>query len=174
VSPSQPDNQAFGLARPAVLIERAGSLSLVVGRYSVPATLARLNALATEADGKVTGGAPTAAGGVEATETLTIEMPAAAFPALLKATQALGRVSRLTTSETNVAGTYAALQAQIGALETDRHSDETSMTETLSASDLRQMKVKSSSVQSQITRLQGRLAALTNETRLARLMVRVR
>jgi hypothetical protein len=162
---------ADAIGQPA-RIEQTGSLDLRVGRGAVSATVDRLDALAGANDGFVatsqthsgtSGGAPSG--------TVTLEVPVASFSAVLGEAEALGKVSQLTTSATDVTAQYVDLQSQITALEASRQQYLTIMTKASSIGDVLAVQAQLNSLQSQIQQLQGQLAVLGSETDYSKVTV---
>jgi hypothetical protein len=171
LSQSPPVPGADAIGQPA-RIEQTGSLDLRVGRGAVSATVDRLDALAGANDGFVatsqthsgtSGGAPSG--------TVTLEVPVASFSAVLGEAEALGKVSQLTTSATDVTAQYVDLQSQITALEASRQQYLTIMTKASSIGDVLAVQAQLNSLQSQIQQLQGQLAVLGSETDYSKVTV---
>jgi hypothetical protein len=146
-------------------IEQIGSLDLTVARGALSATVERLNALAA-ANGGFVANSQThsgASGGVPS-GTVTIEVPVANFSAALHEAQALGKVSQLTTTATDVTAQYVDLQSRITALEASRQQYLTIMTKASSIGDVLAVEAQLDTLQSQIEQLQGQLSVLSSET----------
>jgi hypothetical protein len=86
------------------------------------------------------------------------------FGAVLKATEALGKPSAVTTKATDVTSQYVDLQSRITALQASRQQYLTIMTKASSVGDVLAVQAQLDSLQSQIEQLQGQLAVLDSET----------
>jgi len=150
-------------------IEQTGSLDLRVGRGDLSATVDQLSALAA-ANGGFVANSQTHSGGVDGAPsgTVTLQVPVASFSAVLRQAQALGKVSQLTTSATDVTGQYVDLQSRITALEASRQQYLTIMTRASSIGDVLAVQAQLDTLQSQIEQLQGELAVLGSETDYSR------
>jgi hypothetical protein len=151
-------------------IEQTGSLDLTVARGRLSATMTRLADLATTFDGFVANSQTQSGGPGAPSGTVTLQIPVATFPAVLKEAQSLGHTSQLTTKATDVTGQYVDLQARITALEASRQQYLTIMTRASSIGDVLAVQAQLDSLQSQIEQLQGQLGLLTSETTYATLI----
>jgi hypothetical protein len=146
-------------------VEQTGSLDLTVPRGALNQSMAKLSALATTYDGFVANsqmhsGSP----GDPPSGTVTLEVPVANFGAVLKATEALGQPSSVTTKATDVTSQYVDLQSRITALQASRQQYLTIMTKAASVGDVLAVQAQLDGLQSQIEQLQGQLAVLDSET----------
>jgi Domain of unknown function (DUF4349) len=168
---SAPDNvKSFGtlpagaVGQPAK-IEQTGSLDLTVPRGSLDQSMAKLSALATTYDGFVANSQMhSGSAGDPPSGTVTLEVPVANFGVVLKATEALGQPSSVTTKATDVTSQYVDLQSRITALEASRQQYLTIMTKASSVGDVLAVQAQLDGLQSQIEQLQGQLALLDSET----------
>ena len=102
---------------------------------------------------------------------MTLQVPVASFATVLKAAEALGKASRLTTKATDVTAQYVDLQSRITALEASRQQYLTIMTKASSIGDVLAVQAQLDSLQSQIEQLQGQLSVLGSETAYSTLIV---
>jgi hypothetical protein len=102
---------------------------------------------------------------------VTLQIPVANFSAALTATEALGKVSGLTTKATDVTAQYVDLQSRIAALEDSRQQYLTIMTKASSIGDVLAVQAQLDSLQSQIEQLQGQVNVLASETSYSTLTV---
>jgi Domain of unknown function (DUF4349) len=162
---SSSDALPAGAVGQAAKIEQTGSLDLTVSRGALGTAMAKLSALATTYDGFVANSQMhSATAGDPATGTVTLEVPVANFGAVLKATEAMGQPSSVTTKATDVTSQYVDLQSRITALQASRQQYLTIMTKASSVGDVLAVQAQLDALQSQIEQLQGQLAVLDSET----------
>ncbi len=155
-------------------IIQTGALDLVVRKGALSSTLTSLTALATRADGTVAkSDANAEAGASTPNASITLEVPQADFPSVLKEAQALGHNTKLTTRATDVTGNYVDLGSRITSLEASRQQYLTIMAKATSISDILAVQAQLDTLESQIEQLQGQLSLLTNQTTYATLTVTV-
>jgi hypothetical protein len=157
-------------------IEQTGSLSLSVGRGDLSKTMTQLSLLAGSFNGFVANsetesGAITADGAPNGS--ITLQVPVDSFAQVLKAAQALGRTTSLTTKATDVTGQYVDLQAQITSLQASRQQYLIIMTKATSVGDVLAVQSQLDSIESQIEQLQGQLQLLTSQTAYSTLNISV-
>jgi hypothetical protein len=147
-------------------IEQTGSLDLAVARGALSKSMAKVSALAATYNGFVAN-SQTQSGtsaGEPPSGTVTLQIPVANFGAALKAVEALGTPSSLTTKATDVTAQYVDLQSRITALQASRQQYLTIMTKASSVGDVLAVQAQLDGLQSQIEQLQGQLAVLDSET----------
>ena len=156
-------------------IEQTGTLGLSVRHGALGHAMSQLSALATAYGGFVassqtqsgagTGGAPYGS--------VTLQVPVDSFDAAVKAAQALGKTTSLTTKATDVTAQYVDLQSRIAALEVSRQQYLTILSKATTVGDILAVQTQLDSIQSQIEQLQGQLQVLTSETSYSTLAVTV-
>jgi hypothetical protein len=154
-------------------IEQTGSLDLTVPRGALSSTVTKLTTLASTYDGFVASSQTQSNGpaGGTPSATVTLQVPVAAFSALLTQAKSLGHTSSLTTKATDVTGQYVDLQAQITALQASRQQYLTIMAKATSIGDVLAVQAQLDTLQSQIQQLQGQLGVLQSETDYSTLTV---
>jgi hypothetical protein len=146
-------------------IEQTGSLDLTVAAGALAQSMTKLASLATTYGGFVANSqTQSGSAGNPPSGTVTLQIPVANFGAALKATEALGRPSALTTKATDVTSQYVDLQSRITALQASRQQYLTIMTKASSIGDVLAVQAQLDGLQSQIEQLQGQLAVLNSET----------
>lgn len=161
-----------GLTGQSAKIEETGSLTLIVPGSRIQQDLARLSAVAAGSGGFVaTSELDTGAGGVPSQGTITLQVPQAAFQAVVAQARGLGKVSSLNSQATDVTGQYVDLQARISALEASRQQYLTIMAKATSIGDVLSVQNQLDNLQQQIEQLQGQLNVLDNQTTYATLSV---
>jgi hypothetical protein len=156
-------------------IEQTGSLSLQVPAGALSSTITKLTTLALDSHGFVAH-SQTKAGGAAGTApvgSITLQVPEASFPIVLRQAQALGKSLQLTTRATDVTGQYVDLQSRITALQASRQQYLTILARATTISDILAVQAQLDSLQSQIEQLQGEFQVLTNETTYSTLTVAV-
>ncbi len=156
-------------------IEQTGTLGLSVGQGDLGRTMTRLTSLAGAYGGFVatsqtqsgagTGGAPYGS--------ITLQVPVDDFTTVLKAAQALGRTTDLTTKATDVTGQYVDLQSRLTALEDSRQQYLTILAKATTVGDVLAVQEQLDGIQSQIEQLQGQLNLLDSQTSYSTLTVGV-
>ncbi len=156
-------------------IEQTGTLGLTVGHGELGRAMTRLTGLAGAYGGFVAnsqtqsgadaGGAPNG--------TVTLQVPVDNFATVLKAAQAVGKTSSLTTKANDVTGQYVDLQARVAALEASRQQYLTIMTKATTVGDVLAVQSQLDTIQFQIEQLQGQLNVLGSETSYSTLTVNV-
>jgi hypothetical protein len=146
-------------------IEQTGSLDLTVPRGALAKSMAELSSLATAYGGFVANSQmQSGSAGDPPSGTVTLQIPVANFGSALKATEALGKPSSVTTKATDVTGQYVDLQSRITALQASRQQYLTIMTKASTVGDVLAVQAQLDGLQSQIEQLQGQLAVLDSET----------
>jgi len=155
-------------------IQQTGSLDLTVAKGALSTTLGKLTSLAATYGGFVANSqTQSSSPGNGPGGTVTLQVPVANFSAVLKAAEALGKVSGLTTKATDVTAQYVDLQSRITALEDSRQQYLTIMTKASSIGDVLAVQAQLDSLQSQIEQLQGQLNVLGSETAYSTLVAQV-
>jgi hypothetical protein len=173
-TPTVPSLPGGAVGQPAK-IEQTGTLGLAVRRGALGHTMSQLSALATAYGGFVassqtqsgagSGGAPYGS--------VTLQVPVANFDAAVKAAQALGKTSSLTTKATDVTSQYVDLQSRIAALEESRQQYLTILSKATTVGDVLAVQTQLDAIQSQIEQLQGQLQVLASQTSYSTLAVTV-
>ncbi|HEY3843497.1 MAG TPA: DUF4349 domain-containing protein [Acidimicrobiales bacterium] len=171
-APNLPDDAVGQSAR----IEQTGSLDLKVPKGALTNTMTKLTNLAAFYSGFVSN-SQTQTGATSATGSpsgsVTLEVPVANFPAVLKTAKSMGSTTQLSTKATDVTGQYVDLQQRITALQASRQQYLTIMAKATSIGDVLAVQAQLDSLQSQIEQLQGQLQVLTSETAYSTLTVAV-
>ena len=170
-SPSLPSGAVNQNAR----IEQTGTLAVSVGQGRLGASMDRLEVLAG-ANGGFVASSQTQSGrgaGGSPYGSVTLEVPVGSFQATLKAAEALGRPTNVSTKATDVTGQYVDLQARIASLEASRQQYLTIMSRATTVGDVLAVQAQLDSIQSQIEQLQGQLQVLTAETSYSTLSVTI-
>jgi hypothetical protein len=102
---------------------------------------------------------------------VTLQIPETAFYTAIAQVRALGKVSSLSTSATDVTGQYVDLEAQITALEDSRQQYLTIMTKATTIGGILAVQAQLDNLQSQLQQLQSQLKDLSSETTYATLTV---
>jgi hypothetical protein len=153
-------------------IEETGGITLVVPGAQIQPDLSRVATLAVASGGFVASTqTQSAAPGMPAQGTITLQVPEASFNAVLAQVRGLGRVASLTTSATDVTGQYVDLQARITALQDSRQQYLTIMAKATTVGGILAVQEQLQNLQSQLEQLQGQLELLNNETTYATLAV---
>ena len=155
-------------------VEETGALALVVRAGRVSDDVTRLMALAVAQGGFASSSATQGSGGGAtqvSTGTVTLQVPEPSFAAVLAECRALGQVSSLTTTATDVTGQYVDLQARITALQDSRQQYLTIMSKAGSVGDVLAVQSQLDDLQSQLEQLQGQLQVLDAQTTYATLSV---
>jgi hypothetical protein len=156
-------------------IQQTGTLGLAVRRGALGRTMNQLGALATAYGGFVASSQTQSGAGAGGAPygSVTLQVPVANFDPAVKAAQALGRTSSLTTKATDVTAQYVDLQSRIAALEESRLQYLTILTKATTVGDVLAVQTQLDAIQSQIEQLQGQLQVLTSETSYSTLAVTV-
>ena len=114
--------------------------------------------------------------GPSATETssygsLVLQVPQSSFSSLLSSVEAVGKVTSVSSTSTDVTGQYVDLQARISALQASRQQYLTIMSKAESIGDILSVQNQLDTIQSEIEQLQGQLDLLNSETTYATLTV---
>jgi hypothetical protein len=167
-----------GPASPSVIagqsakIEETGGITLVVPAARIQPDLSRVGALATAIGGFVASTqTQSAASGMPAQGTITLQVPEANFNAVLAEVRGLGRVASLTTSANDVTGQYVDLQARITALQDSRQQYLEIMAKATTVGGILAVQEQLQNLQGQLEQLQGQLQLLDNQTTYATLAV---
>jgi hypothetical protein len=156
-------------------IEQTGSLDLTVPHGALSQAMAKLSSLASTYDGFVANSqTQSGSSGDAPSGTVTLQVPVANFGAALKATEALGKPSSVTSKATDVTSQYVDLQSRITALQASRQQYLTIMTKASSVGDVLAVQAQLDGLQSQIEQLQGQLAVLDSETAYSTLTASLR
>ncbi len=171
-TPNLPNDAVGQSAR----IEQTGSLDLKVPKGALTNTMTKLTNLAAFYSGFVSN-SQTETGATSPTGSpsgsVTLEVPVANFPAVLKTAKSMGSTTQLSTKATDVTGQYVDLQQRITALEASRQQYLTIMAKATTIGDVLAVQAQLDSLQSQIEQLQGQLQVLTSETAYSTLTVTV-
>jgi hypothetical protein len=173
-TPTSPPLPGGAVGQPAK-IERTGTLGLAVRRGALGHTMTQLGALATAYGGFVASSQTQSGAGAAGAPygSVTLQVPVDNFDAAVKAAQALGKTSSLTTKATDVTAQYVDLQSRIAALEESRQQYLTILSKATTVGDVLAVQTQLDAIQSQIEQLQGQLQVLTNETSYSTLAVTV-
>ena len=156
-------------------IEQTGTLGLSVGRGDLGRTMTRLTSLAGAYGGFVASSQTQSGAGTGGPPygSITLQVPVDDFSTVLKAAQALGRTSDLTTKATDVTGQYVDLQSRLTALEDSRQQYLTILAKATTVGDVLAVQEQLDGIQTQIEQLQGQLNLLDSQTSYSTLTVTV-
>ena len=157
-------------------VEASGSISLTIGRGTLPSVLAALTDLAASKGGFVASSqAQVSSGGSGSgsptSGTIVLRVPEPSFAAVVSQVQRTGHATSVSTTSTDVTGQYVDLQARINALEASRQQYLTIMGQATSIGDILAVQSQLDTLQTQIEQLQGQLSVLDNETTYGTLTV---
>jgi hypothetical protein len=153
-------------------VVQTGSLTLTVPRGKVPTTVGALGDAAAGLGGSVSR-SQTSPDGSGTTADVTLQVPSAAWAQLLKAVEALGAPSAVTTSASDVTGTYVDLTSRINALEATRQQFLDILGKAQTIGDILAVEAQITPLQTQIEQLQGQQQVLDQQTSTASLSVHV-
>jgi hypothetical protein len=160
------------IAGQSAKIEETGGITLVVPAARIQPDLSRVGALATASGGFVASTqTQSAAPGMPAQGTITLQVPENSFNAVLAEVRGLGRMASLTTSANDVTGQYVDLQARIMALQDSRQQYLEIMAKATTVGGILAVQEQLQNLQGQLEQLQGQLQLLNNETTYATLAV---
>ena len=154
-------------------IIKNGALEVRVGRGAVTESVNRLTALATGLGGYIAESRTTAneASGSQASATISVRVPAAAFEQLLAGASKLGDVRSTSTSGQDVTAQFTDIDAQLQALSQTRDQFLLVLGEAKNVGDILAVQDRITQVQTQIDQLNGQKKLLTDQTSYGTLSV---
>lgn len=169
---------AAGTAAPAPPADSAkviknGTLEVRVGKGTVTESLNRLTAIATGLGGYVSESRTTASNesGSQASATISVRVPAAAFEQLVAEASKLGEVRSTSTSGLDVTAQFTDIDAQLQALNATREQFLLVLGEAKNVGDILAVQDRITQVQTQIDQLEGQKRLLTDQTAFGTLSV---
>jgi hypothetical protein len=155
-------------------VVKNGSVELGVDKGTVTEALSRITSMATGlggyvADTRTTGGSD----GVQASGTVTVRVPAAAFEQLLGDVSKLGEVRSTTSSGVDVTAQFTDLDAKIGALQATHDQLLTVLTQAQNIPDILAVQDRLNQVQSEMDSLKGQRQLLADQATYGTLAVTV-
>jgi hypothetical protein len=172
-APSAPSGTPPGAVDSAKVVKN-GSVELGVDKGTVPEAMSRVTSMATGlggyvADTRTSGGTD----GVQASGTVTVRVPAAAFEQLLGDVSKLGDVRSTTSSGVDVTAQYTDLDAKIGALQATHDQLLTILTQAQNIPDILAVQDRLNQVQSEMDSLVGQRNLLADQSSYGTLAVTV-
>jgi hypothetical protein len=147
-------------------IEKTGSADLTV-HHGIGRAITALSNLAVANGGFVATSSQQS--GASATGAVTLQVPEAAFDAVVGGLGSVGSVTQLSTRATDVTAQYVDLQARITALEASRQQYLTIMTKATSVGDILAVQAQLDQLQSELEQLQSQQQLLDSQTTYATL-----
>jgi len=150
-----------------------GTLEIGVGKGTVTESMNRLTALATGLGGYVSDSRTTsnAASGSQASATIAVRVPAAAFEQLVTEASKLGQVRSTSTSGQDVTAQFTDIDAQLQALNSTRDQFLLVLGQAQNVGDILAVQDRITQVQTQIDQLEGQKRLLTDQTSFGTLSV---
>ena len=150
-----------------------GTLEVRVAKGAVTESVNRLTALATGLGGYISESRTTAneASGSQASATVSVRVPAAAFEQLLADASKLGAVRSTSTSGQDVTAQFTDIDAQLQALNQTRDQFLLVLGEAKNVGDILAVQDRITQVQTQIDQLNGQKKLLTDQTSYGTLSV---
>ena len=154
-------------------IIKNGSLEIGVGKGTVTESVNRLTALATGLGGYVSDTKTNASTqfGAQASATISVRVPSAAFEQLMSDASKLGEVRATTTSGVDVTAQFTDIDAQLTALNATRDQFLLVLGEAKNVNDILAVQDRITQVQVQIDQLEGQKRLLTDQTSFGTLSV---
>ena len=154
-------------------IIKTGSLEVEVGKGTVTESVNRLTALTTGLGGYLSETRTTATSdsASQATATISVRVPAAAFEQLLAEASRLGEVRSTTTSGQDVTAQFTDIDAQLNALTATRDQFLLVLGEATNVNDILAVHDRITQVQIQMDQLEGQKRLLTDQTSFGTLTV---
>ncbi len=165
--PGRPDD----LPSTGAKIVQKGQITLQVDADRVPDAVDRLGAIATGLRGYVAASSTTDSR--SASGTVTLRVPASAYPQVLTQTRGLGRVTRSSSDSEDVTGEVVDLEARIQTLKDTRASYQALLGRAGTVDEILQVQQRITEVQTEIEQLQGRQQVLTDQAALATVTITV-
>jgi len=169
-APPVPGAAPVAGAQPRVV--QTGSVTLAVDKGRVSATLGQVQGAATGLGGYLAA-SKTDEAGPSPSGSVTLRVPAGAFPQLLARVRALGTVTSVVTGGRDVTGEYADLEARLRALRASRETYLTLLGAAKSVQETLSVQQRVDDVQQQIEQLDGQRKVLADQSDLATLDVQV-
>ena len=150
-----------------------GTLEVRVGKGTVTESMNRLTAVATGLGGYVSESRTTASStsGSQASATIAVRVPAAAFEALIAEASKLGEVRSTSTSGQDVTAQFTDIDAQLQALNATREQFLLVLGQANNVGDILAVQDRITQVQTQIDQLEGQKRLLTDQTSFGTLSV---
>jgi hypothetical protein len=163
-----------GIVGQPTKVVTTGMIDLALGTDPLQPAVTRLTAIATGAGGFVAKsdlqvGQPNAA--VPSSGTFVLQIPQSSFATVLIQVRAIGKVTAMTSTSTDVTSQYVDLQARVDALQGSRQQYLTILSKATSIGDILSVQSQLDTIQSQIEQLQGQLNLLAGQTTYATLTV---
>jgi hypothetical protein len=154
-------------------IVKNGALEVRVGKGTVTESVNRVTALATGLGGYVSDTRTTSSeqSGSQASATITVRVPSAAFEQLMAEASKLGDVRSTTTSGQDVTAQFTDIEAQLAALTATRDQFLLVLGEAKNVNDILAVQDRLTQVQIQIDQLEGQKRLLTDQTSFGTLSV---
>jgi hypothetical protein len=179
---STPPTPSAGTAYPAARsvppadsarIVKSGALEIRVGTGAVTDSVNRLTALTTGLGGYIAETHTTASeqSGAQASATIAVRVPSAAFEQLMSETSKLGDVRSTTTSGQDVTAQFTDIDAQLSALTATRDQYLVLLGGAKNIGDILAVQDRLTQVQVQIDQLEGQKRLLTDQTSFGTLSV---
>lgn len=150
-----------------------GTLEIRVAKGTVTESMNRLTALATGLGGYVSDSRTTASAesGAQASATVAVRVPAAAFEQLMAEASKLGDVRSTSTSGQDVTAQFTDIDAQLQALNATRDQFLLVLGQAQNVGDILAVQDRITQVQTQIDQLEGQKRLLTDQTSFGTLSV---
>ena len=150
-----------------------GTLEVRVNKGTVTESMNKLTALATGFGGYVSESRTTASSesGAQASATVSVRVPAAAFEQLISEASKLGEVRSTSTSGQDVTAQFTDIDAQLHALNATREQFLLVLGEAKNVGDILAVQDRITQVQTQIDQLEGQKRLLTDQTSFGTLSV---
>ena len=172
-TPSVPARSASTPPADTAKVIKNGTLEMQVNKGTVTESMNRLTALATGLGGYVSDSRTTAssASGSQASATIAVRVPAAAFEQLMTEASKLGEVRSTSTSGQDVTAQFTDIDAQLQALNATRDQFLLVLGQAQNVGDILAVQDRITQVQTQIDQLEGQKRLLTDQTSFGTLSV---